>query len=106
MIKVFTSPNAAIVRLAQGVLEQNGVEGTVRNERLASAVGELPWTEVWPELWVEDPQAADRARALMVDFEGEATSAAARPEWVCASCGETCEGQFSECWQCGASRPS
>lgn len=26
-------------------------------------------------------------------------------EWKCNKCGEISEGQFSECWQCGASRP-
>ncbi|WP_262964145.1 superinfection immunity protein [Methylobacter psychrophilus] len=25
-------------------------------------------------------------------------------EWKCNKCGESSEGQFSECWQCGASR--
>jgi ABC-type ATPase with predicted acetyltransferase domain len=26
--------------------------------------------------------------------------------WSCPNCGEQCESQFTECWKCGASRPS
>ena len=25
--------------------------------------------------------------------------------WTCAHCGENLEGQFTECWKCGATRP-
>jgi len=27
------------------------------------------------------------------------------PDWRCA-CGEACEGQFTQCWRCGAYRES
>ena len=26
--------------------------------------------------------------------------------WVCARCGERLEGQFAQCWNCGADRPA
>jgi DNA-directed RNA polymerase subunit RPC12/RpoP len=26
-------------------------------------------------------------------------------EWKCSDCGKTIERQFTECWNCGGSRP-
>ena len=28
-----------------------------------------------------------------------------RHEWRCPRCGETIEGQFTDCWSCGTERP-
>lgn len=104
MIKVFASPTLAIVRLAHAALEANGIASQVRNERLGGAVGEIPWTEVWPELWIVDGGDETRARAVLRDFEGEADHDAL-PAWTCPSCGELLEGQFGQCWSCGTERP-
>jgi hypothetical protein len=29
---------------------------------------------------------------------------AVKKSWACAGCGESIEGQFSECWNCGRDR--
>lgn len=105
MVKVFASPNAAVVNMARDILVQHEIGCTIRNERVAGAAGEVPWTEVWPELWVADERQADAARALLEPFEGDLDPLRAPPSWTCAVCGESVEGQFTDCWACGAERP-
>jgi len=66
-------------------------------------MGELPPTEAWPELWVEERDFAS-AQQLLDEFLHEPVSKL--PDWICPDCGEHVEGQFSACWRCGAERPS
>jgi hypothetical protein len=69
----------------------------VRNERLASAMGELPPAECQAEVWVAED--ADVARAEQLLREG--VKAQGEP-WTCPRCGERLEPQFTQCWRCGS----
>jgi hypothetical protein len=80
-------------------LRAAGIACEVRNTALAGAIGEVPWLECAPQLWIAD--ALDAPRALMLLAELEAPPAA--PPWRCL-CGETIEAQFGACWRCGAPR--
>jgi hypothetical protein len=97
--RVFGSHDLLAVHHARNVLELAGVRTTLRNEMLSSAMGELPPAECQAEIWVGDSD-VERARALLV------AGPPPGPAWTCAGCGETCEGQFSQCWRCGADRPA
>ena len=103
MRKVYTSDNIAIIGHLRQVLENQAIRCIVRNDFLFGGAGELPVNETWPELWVVDDRHADRARALVDAIV--ATAHVSEPSWRCASCGEQMEGQFTDCWRCGASRP-
>jgi hypothetical protein len=81
------------------VLEAQGIRAVVKNERLASAMGELPPAECQAEVWVLDEGDAQRAERLL--REG---TPVAGPLWHCAGCGERIEPQFTQCWRCGATR--
>ena len=92
-------PQAALLKER---LEQEGIACLLRNVDLSSALGEIPFLECLPELWVLDDEMFPRARMLlkgwtdpgMVNSQG----------WVCAGCGESLEGQFDACWKCGRLR--
>ena len=103
MRKVYTSDNIAIIGHLRQVLENQAIRCIVRNDFLLGGAGELPVNETWPELWVVDDRDADRARALVDAIV--ATAHVSEPPWRCASCGEQMEGQFTDCWRCGALRP-
>ena len=103
MRKVYTSHNSAIVGHARQVLENHSITCVVRNDFLLGGAGELPVNETWPELWVIDDRNFDRARALVEEIVAAAHDSG--PPWRCTSCGEPMEGQFTDCWNCGASRP-
>ena len=71
----------------------------MKNELLSGGVGELPPTEVWPELWVVNNDDKEIAKKLV---DGFLQSIKANPQiWVCSNCGEKIEGSFNICWSCG-----
>ena len=103
MRKVYTSDNSAIIGHLRQVLEGHAVRCVVRNDFLLGGAGELPVNETWPEIWIVDDEDFDRARALVDAIV--ATEHQSEPPWRCESCGEQMEGQFTDCWRCGAARP-
>lgn len=103
MKKVYGSYNNFIVGSLKHVLEQHGIRCIVKNEHLQGGAGELPPTECWPELWVMEDETYERAREIVLAALGGETEPG--PAWRCPRCGEQIEGQFTECWHCGASRP-
>jgi len=97
---VYSTSNTLLVNHVRNLLEAAGIDSRMKNEFLGGAAGELPPTEAWPELWVAEE---DFARAQqVVDALQHPESL---PSWRCPRCGERIEGQFSECWNCGAPRP-
>jgi hypothetical protein len=97
MRKVHTAESMVEIAHLRNVLESEGIACVVRNERLAGALGEIPFVECWPELWVCQPGEALRARGLI----DEALRPVETEEpWQCPGCGEQIEAQFSQCWRC------
>jgi len=100
--RIYSSFNLAAVHHARNLLEAEGIRAVVRNELLSSAMGELPPAECQTELWVVRDSEAARAEAVL----RSSLSAKSGPPWACASCGELCEPQFTQCWRCGRDRPA
>ena len=105
MRRVYVSHDSMIIGHARQVLENNAIRCIVRNDFLLGGAGELPVNETWPELWVVEDGDFERARALIDAIVETATASASDTPWHCTSCGERMEGQFTDCWACGASRP-
>jgi len=80
-----------------------GVVCLVRNDELSTALGEIPFVECYPELWVVDDEVYPRARLLLEQWLAEAAEIS--PEWTCSKCDERIEGQFQSCWKCGREYP-
>jgi hypothetical protein len=97
MRRVHTAESIVEIAHLRNVLESEGIACVVRNERLSGAMGEIPFVECWPELWVRQPGEALRARGLI--DEALRPAEAAEP-WLCPGCGERIEAQFSQCWHC------
>ena len=102
MKRVYSSHNLAAVHHAKNVLEAQGIRALVRNQFLSSAMGELPPAECLIELWVLREADVPGAESAL----REAFSVKSGPTWACKRCGESCEAQFTQCWKCGAFRPS
>ncbi len=98
--RIYSSHNLAAVHHARNLLENEGIRAVVKNEFLSSAMGDLPPAECQAEVWIlhekDLPVAETILRALVAPAD--------LPAWKCL-CGETCEGQFTQCWRCGAERP-
>ena len=103
MKKVYEAVDPLMVGHIKNLLENEGISCITKNEYLSSAIGEIPPSEAWLEIWVENDVQYDDAEkiiknALTDDF-------LSGPAWVCTNCGEENENQFSECWNCGRERP-
>ena len=97
MTRVYSSFDLVAVHHARNLLEAEGIRAVVKNERLASAMGELPPAECQAEVWVLDAGDAQRAERLL--REGVEVSGA---PWTGPACGEQLEPQFTQCWRCGS----
>jgi len=101
MIKVFEDFNFSRVGQIQSLLESQGIRTFLRNEYGSSVVGELPFVEVVPQLYVLEQKDAARAREL-IRMEEAAVSTGS--DWICPECGAEVEGTFSCCWNCGTDK--
>lgn len=101
-MKKLTSADSLItINHYKNLLESEGIRAFLKNEHFGSIMGEVPFQEVWPELWVENDLDYDRALQL-IDAAKIAEESPSAP-WRCRKCAEENEGQFSVCWKCGAS---
>jgi hypothetical protein len=97
----FTAWQRSAAWLLRDRLQQEGIAVLLRNEELFAAMGEIPFVELRPELWVIDDEILPRAQYLLAAWQQEADPGA---DWACPGCGERIEGQFCVCWQCGRER--
>jgi len=101
VIKVFENFDFSRVGQMQSLLESHGIRTFIRNQYGSSVMGEVPFVEVVPQLFVLRERDVERAiQLLRVDLplkDGEAN-------WVCPECGADVEGIFGLCWQCGGGR--
>ena len=103
---VFENIDFTVVGHMQTLLEAEGIRTDLRNAGSAGLAGEVPYTQVYPELWVLDNADETRARAIIKDYQEKSEDTPAGPDWTCPKCGETVEGVFAECWNCGTTAPN
>jgi hypothetical protein len=99
MKKLTSAESAITINHYRNLLAAEGIPTEVRNQHLGSIMGEVPFFETWPQLWVVNDLDFDRAQQLIEAADAESPA----DPWTCANCGEENEGQFSACWSCGTS---
>ncbi len=97
MKKVTSNESLVTISHYKNLLESEGIEAFIRNEHLGGILGEMPFQEVWPELWVRNDLDLDRAKQLI---DGTITQESPAEPWRRDNCGADNEGQFAACWQC------
>lgn len=101
MYKVFESFDLSHVGQLQSMLESHGIRTFIKNQYACSVMGEVPFVEICPQLYVLKAHEVERAlRLLQID-----EPATRQQDWLCAHCGSDVEGQFTQCWRCGSDRP-
>ena len=90
MIRVYTAADPADAQLVCDLLNDRGLKAVVQGEALWAARGDIP-------------AGPTTAPSLIAEYETRPKEHP--PPWKCPKCGEKVEGQFSECWKCGAKRP-
>jgi hypothetical protein len=102
MKRVFTATTmSADQEIVKGLLDDAKIPCMIRNEHLSTALGELPFAECSPEIWIQND--ADFPRAVKIVDAWRTAEVEIHDPWVCR-CGETVEGQFTSCWKCGRER--
>ncbi len=99
--KVYTAATPLMPGFLQEILENAGIPCQQRNYFLNGAMGELPFVETWPSLWVEEDYEQQALELIQVTLEQPSLGV-----WVCPNCREVLEAQFQNCWQCGQATPS
>jgi lipopolysaccharide biosynthesis regulator YciM len=99
MIKVFEDFDLARVGHFQSVLAASGIRTLLKNQFMSSVMGEIPFVEVLPELWIIDDRDLSRAQELIRDLLARPLEDL--PDWTCGNCGTEVASVFSHCWNCG-----
>lgn len=102
MIKVFENFSFSRVGQMQSLLEAHGIKTFIRNQYGSSVMGEVPFVEVVPQLFVLEEQDVARAHELL---ELDQPRAAEGGDWVCTECSAHVDANFNRCWKCGVERP-
>lgn len=101
MKKLFVSQLLIEVESLKEVLEDAGIRCMVKNRQGSSLAGEVPFAEVFPELWVNDED-EDSAKQILAARTG--TTPVGESSWTCPDCSEQHAGSFTACWKCGRQR--
>jgi Putative prokaryotic signal transducing protein len=96
MKRLLQAPNLALATLWADQLVSAGIDANVQRAYASGIAGEIPPDQALPEVWVLD--GADHARATTLLHELQN-----RPHrhWLCQACGESVDGPFDQCWNCG-----
>ena len=104
MIQLYVSQILAEVESLKELLENEGIPCTIKNQQGSNLAGEVPFAEVFPELWVLNNEDLPKAKAFLDDWKE------ARPvettAWTCPKCGESHAKEFTTCWKCETERAS
>ena len=99
MIKVFEDFDLTRVGHVQSALAAAGIRTLLKNQFMSSVMGEIPFVEITPELWILEDDDLERAQDLIEQLLSQ--PAESQPDWVCSTCGTEVAGVFSHCWKCG-----
>ena len=98
--KIFTTDDRVLIYHLKNILLAEGIECYIKNDMMYTLAGEVPVDEVLPELWITNAAQYDVSKKIMDKVLHSDRSA--EKSWICASCGEAHDGQFTSCWKCGA----
>ncbi len=101
MIKVFEDFDFTLVGRMQSLLESEGIETFMKNEFGSSVIGELPFVEVVPQLYVVHERDLARARNLI---ELDQSTEKPAEDWTCPGCDSVNPPAFEFCWHCARER--
>jgi rubrerythrin len=101
MKRLVQAPTVAVATLWADLLAQGGIEATVLRAYASAIAGEIPPDQALPEVWVLDDAEHARARALLDQLQHLPWQ-----HWRCPACGESVDGPFEQCWNCGAAKPA
>jgi len=98
VIKVYTAGSLQDAHILLGLLRTQGIDARILNASAYGGLGEIPFDQAYPELWLVDPADLGRARIVFEAFDRPVEDA---PDAVCPACAEQNPASFAVCWHCG-----
>ena len=95
MKRVFRADSLLEVQLVADTLSSLGINNHILNAYAVGAMGELPYSQTSPEVWIADPAQEAQACEAVAALE-----APLLPDKICSQCKEINPGNFLSCWQC------
>lgn len=102
MRRVHIAPTLLDAQLVSDTLADLGIPNRILNVHAAGALGDLPFLQAQPEVWIEDDAQAERAREALLHMQAVSIGDGA----PCPRCGEINPGNFLSCWNCGGALAS
>jgi hypothetical protein len=102
VIRLYSASGLHEAYILLGLLRQERIAARVLNVNAQGGLGEIPFAQTYPEIWIDDDRDAVRARGVIDAFRAAPRPAGAR---VCPACGEESPGNFESCWNCSAALP-
>jgi hypothetical protein len=100
IVKLLVCRDPAQASFVCDILKEEGIRATVMGEQIDRFAGLVPTGAGLPSVWVNEEDLPTATAVLARPWE----SPEPQGPWVCPSCGEEIEPQYSHCWNCQASR--
>jgi hypothetical protein len=100
MKRVYNATNLPEAALLADLLRSAGIDVHIFNQNAVGALGDVPFLDALPQIWVANAGHAALALEIIQEFRRN-SALDAHPTWVCSQCGETNPGTFDVCWSCG-----
>ena len=100
MKKLYTFNNISQAEILKSMLSSENIETYIKNKHIQSLLGQIPFTEGMPEIWILNDEAYEKSQNILNDFL-KANENNHLSEWRCSHCDEINESQFYVCWNCG-----
>ncbi|MBI79111.1 MAG: DUF2007 domain-containing protein [Pseudomonadota bacterium] len=97
MIKLHTSESIFYIKHLENILNLNGIDCLIKNEYLSGGLGEIPFIECLPELWLIDESKLEYSKKIILENN---MINKVNSEWLCEICNENNDPQFLICWSC------
>ena len=95
MKRVYQAGTLLEAQLVADTLASLGITNHILNAYAVGAMGELPYSQTSPEVWIEEPAQESRACEVVATL-----GAPLQADKVCPHCNELNPGNFLSCWQC------
>jgi len=100
MIRIYQAQDLPQAQLILNMLEQHQISALLQNANAQGAVGEVPFTHAYPEVWIKHDKDKEIAKQLVNQFEQPLNN----EQWYCQSCEEFSPMTFELCWACESPR--
>lgn len=98
MKRVYSASDLVDARLLADALDDERIRTHLFNASAIGAMGDLPFGETWPEVWIVDERDLVRAREVVAMHSARQSAGGSLR---CSGCGEDSPSNFGCCWNCG-----